>query len=70
LECEIESYNKECEEKGNKKIEVIDFDCWKYANDDLRRSILLEIAKKYNSEVQEEVKYLIYHDRQETNKTT
>jgi len=61
----IKTLEDKIEKECSNEFVVIGFDCWKYSNDDLRRSILLEIAKKYDSKVLWEVKNIIYHDRQE-----
>lgn len=48
----------------NDKFWIIYFDCWKYSNDDLRRSILLEIWKLYkNSYLMEKIEQVFYFDK-------
>ena len=55
---------KKIEYKCNNEIKVIYLDCRKYCNDDLRRSILLEIWKLYkNSKLTEKIEQEFYFDK-------
>ena len=56
-------------ERGN-EFWVIDFDCWKYSNDDLRRSILFEISKLYkDSNLTEKLEQVFYFDKSKSKET-
>lgn len=65
----VKTLEDKIEKDYNNEFIVVYFDCRKYSNDDLRRSILLEIAKKYNdSKIIEVLNKIIYTDRQNVKK--